>query len=909
MKASKLAILCSASALAVVLPLSGAMAQDAQESQPPSGDGFGEVQEEGGEDIVVTGIRASLASAQDRKAAASAVVDSIVAEDIGKLPDNTVSDALQRVTGVQVARGAGEAGTVLIRGLPNVTSYLNGRETFTGTGRGVALQDIPAELVAGVDVYKTSTPELIEGGVAGRIDIRLRRPFDFDDGLTVAGGARGLYSDKREEGSYILSGLASYRLETASGQEFGILIGASYNSRKYRDQTAFNFGFNPFSGPATDGATVLIPDTVGGLVTDGDRDRPAINASLQWRPTPDLEFYVDGVFTGYRNDYSVNFFVGLPKAGAVDEVTVQDGTVTIPRTPGTAPTTAPTADTITTLDNFTITSKQAFSQKTDGYQAAAGARWTPGNATLSTEFTYNHSTVESTSYIVDANYVIPRVQYSFNNDGTPSISPQNADGSPFDITDTGILNLFALFDQRSVAVSEQIAWRGDLAYDFDAGSLKRFKIGARYARRTGRSDGTGENRFGLTGAGEDYAGFGTNAPALLDGIVGVDGFALPSTSWIRDNIDTLRDIAGRPAGPPAFAPALTFDLTEDNYAFYGQVEFDFADAGLPLEAILGARVVNRATALDAILVTTTQEEGEDPVTALTPVSRSRNELDVLPSVTLKYRPTDDLVFRAVAGESITAPEFAQLNPATNLAPLGATGSSSTYGAGSGGNPDLLAIKTKNIDVTAEWYFSRTGSLTVSGFYRDLDNYIQSYVETELFPTGPGGSLLSYAVTRPRNTSNGELKGVEVAGQMFFDFLPGALGGLGIQANFTYSDGEVEAPGQSGVVQDILQVSPYSYNIVGIYEKYGLSARLAYNWRSEYRDLYDANVPGGFIEVEPVSYLDLSISYDVTPNVTVTFDATNLLNEKYQDSFGGYETAPRDTRLYDRTFGGGVRFRF
>ena len=141
------------------------------------------------DDIIVTGVRASLASAQSIKRNASQIVDSIVAEDIGKLPDNTVADALQRVTGVQVTRGAGEAGTVLIRGLPNVATVLNGREAFTGVGRGFALQDIPAELIAGVDVYKTTTPDIIEGGLSGTVDVRLRRPLDFT-GLQVAGGGR-----------------------------------------------------------------------------------------------------------------------------------------------------------------------------------------------------------------------------------------------------------------------------------------------------------------------------------------------------------------------------------------------------------------------------------------------------------------------------------------------------------------------------------------------------------------------------------------------------------------------------------------------------------------------------------------------------------------------------------------------
>ena len=858
------------------------------------------------EEIIVTGIRGSLSSAQARKEEATAVVDSIVAEDIGKLPDNTVADALQRVTGFQVQRGAGEAGAVLIRGLPNVNSFLNGREAFTGTGRGLALQDIPAELVAGVDVYKTATPEMIEGGVAGRIDIRLRRPFDLEPGITVAGSARALYSDKREKWSYIVSGLASGRWESEGGQEFGILLGASYNKRLYRDQTAFNFGFNDFSNAATNNQNVLIPDTVGALITDGNRIRPAVNASLQWRPSPDVEFWADGLFTGYRNDFDVNFFVGLPKAGNVTEVSLQDGTVEVPRAAGTV--TRPVAGAITTRDNFTITSKQAFEQKTDGYQFASGAKFNTGPAVLSTEVSYSDSTVASTSYIVDANFIVPRIDYAFNVDGTPHITALNADGSAYDLTDPANLNLFALFDQNNLATSKQIAGRADLLYEADGGALRSIQVGVRLARRSGHSDGTGENRFGLSGAGTDYPGFGVPGPTdILGGIVGVDGFALPSTEFIRENIDQLRAIAGRPSGPPAFAPALSFDLVERNYAGYGQARFDFTDAGVPLEMLLGARIVSFDTALDATLVTTTAAG-----TVLTPISDDRSELHVLPSLTMKLRPADDFVVRFVAGKSITVPEFGQLNPATNIAPLGATGNSSTFGSGSGGNPNLRSIETINFDGTLEWYFSPTGSVTLSAFYRKLDGYVQTYSDVEFFPTGPGGALQSYQISRPRNTEDGTLKGIEVGYQQFFDFLPGALSGFGAQANFTIADGEVERPrvaGQPTAMQPITPVSKYSYNLVGMYEKYGFSARLAYNWRSKYTDFFAVGIPGGFNETSPVAFLDFSASYDVTPQITVSVDATNLLNETYRDLFGEFPITPRDTRQYDRTFSTGVRFRF
>ena len=196
------------------------------------------------EAFVVTSVRASLMNAQEIKANTAAFVDSIVAQDVGKLPDNTVADALQRIAGIQVARGAGEANTPVIRGLPNIETTINGYEVFTGTGRGVAFQDIPAEMVAGLDAYKSSTPDQIEGGVAGLIDVRLRRPFDFKVGLTTALNVRGMYSDQSQKNSVFLSGLVSKHWKNEDG-EFGVLLDISYQKRQYEDQIFDNWVHYP----------------------------------------------------------------------------------------------------------------------------------------------------------------------------------------------------------------------------------------------------------------------------------------------------------------------------------------------------------------------------------------------------------------------------------------------------------------------------------------------------------------------------------------------------------------------------------------------------------------------------------------------------------------------------------------
>ncbi|QYE32994.1 TonB-dependent receptor (plasmid) [Polymorphobacter sp. PAMC 29334] len=834
-------------------------------------------------------------TAQAIKRNSTQVVDSIAAEDIGKLPDNTVSDALQRVTGIQVTRASGEATSVQLRGLPDIESYINGREIFTGTGRGVALQDIPAELVAGVDVYKTSTPDQIEGAIAGSIDIRLRRPFDLP-GLQVAGGGRAIYGDQAKKWSYIGSGLVSNHWTSKSGQEFGVLIGASYNRRKYEDQTAFNFGFNTLTSAATGNVPLLIPDTVGGQVTDGDRKRIGGNVSLQWKPTPNLEIYADGLFTGYRNDFDTDFFVGLPKAGDVVSTTAQPGSVGSETGVG-------VASTITTRNNFTISSEQTFKQKTDGYQGNVGARWHLGAATVSTEFTYDYSKVLSQQFVLDTAYVVPQINYNFNAGRTPSL---NFNG--FDYTNPAVLNLNTLFDNANEATSKHYAWRGDVNYDIGSGFLRNFKVGARYSDRSGNSAGTNGTGFPLGFLpGSQFPGFSKNsANSIIDGRLGVDDFALASSSFIRNNIGELRTIAGLPLTGHAFDPAQSFSLKERVYAVYGEVGYGFDVGSVPISGVFGVRAVNTVTGLQAVQVNT----DNTGATSLSPINGHRNDLDLLPSFTLKAQLLDNVVGRVVAGKSILRPQFAQLNPATSLTQLGITGGA--FGSGSGGNANLSPVKSNNLDLTLEWYFSNTGSITVGGFYKRLDNYIQTYASEETFNNSVGLPQ-TYLVARPRNAGKGTLKGIEAGYQQFFDFLPGPLAGFGAQANFTLADGKVAAPptatGASGGDQAITSTSKYSYNLVAIYEKYGFSARLAYNWRSKYVDSYSTSYAGGRIVVSPLKYLDFSASYAVTEAITLTVDATNLLKETYHDNFGTTSYEPRDTRQYDRTFGAGVRVRF
>ena len=232
-----------------------------------------------GEEIIVTGFRESLRSAQGIKRNSRQIVDSIVAEDIGKLPDLSVSDNAARIPGIQVIRRGGEADAVLVRGLPDFSTTYNGREIFTAERREVALQDFPSANIAALDVFKTSTANLVEPGLAGQINVRSRRPFDFR-GFEIAGSVWGLYTYQADEISPNGNLLVTNRWDVGDGGEIGALIGFSYTRLQFLDSTRENTDFVAGGGPNG----TRWPDIQRIFYGSGDRTRPSVNAALQYRP-------------------------------------------------------------------------------------------------------------------------------------------------------------------------------------------------------------------------------------------------------------------------------------------------------------------------------------------------------------------------------------------------------------------------------------------------------------------------------------------------------------------------------------------------------------------------------------------------------------------------------------------------
>ncbi|MBY9064913.1 TonB-dependent receptor [Sphingomonas yunnanensis] len=906
-------LLASSAALAITVAASPVTAQTIPEpgNTPPSAD-TAVSPDTASQDIVVTGIRQSLSSAQNIKRNSDAIVDALVAEDIGKFPDNNASEAIARITGVQVTRYADEANGVLIRGLPNVQTTVNGREIFTADGRSVAIQDFPAQAVARVDVFKAVTAENLEGGIAGLIDVGLRRPFDFK-GFQLAGAARGVYNTESRKLDPIGSLLISDRWQTGIG-EIGALLNVSFTQTRFLNSVRYQ-GFQdnvPAAQqvlPTSVGRDFTFPQDIGLFYGRGTRQRPSVNGSLQWQPTDRLMIYADGLWQAYRNKTANDFF-GIP---------IQSST-----TGGTPPTirNAVLTPDGTTLESFDIDlgivngpTKEFGRNKTDTFQGALGARWEAGNAVFTTDLAYTKSIVDNTFGQFQTQLAAPlTLSVRLNDQRSVNFVP-----SGVDFNDPASYYVRGLLENRQRSTGDQWQWQGNLLLDTGSSLFPKFRFGLRYANRNANS--TFGDRYASLAALRDPI---TKVPSVADGGIieagfhgddvqqfrswyAPDAFAFNDRisdvrAYVRDALVRAGDAGAQSAWAPerpALNPLSAFRAREQVFSGYAQLDYAF-DIGIPVDGVVGTRMVITRNRLDGTNSLPVAGGG----TQLVPIASSTQYVDVLPNISAQLHFTDRLKLRLSRTEALTRPGFNQINPTLTIQ-QGTIGGNISY-TGNGGNPDLQPIRSNNYDASLEYYFSRTGSVSVAGFYREIQGFINSL--PQVVTVQPFGDILVY---RPSNSSSGTIKGIEAAATTFFDFLPGALRGLGAQANFTYIDGEQIVPAAAnfaGGRNTLPGVSKYSFNVIGLYELGPASVRLAYNYRSANVDGFGA--PGVFTTVysDAVGRLDLSASYNVNENVTLTVDATNLLRTPYH-SYVKDPRYPRDVRWEASLFSAGVRFRF
>ena len=878
----------------------------------------GPVPEGTGDEIVVTGLRESLRSSQAIKRNSDQIVDSIVAEDIGKLPDVAVSDTAARIPGIQVERSGGEASRVLLRGLDrfNYTTTYNGREIFTAETRSVALQDFPAGGISAIEAFKTSTANLVEPGIAGLINVRSRRPFDFR-GFELAGSVWGVYPNQSRDFEPNAQLLLSNRWDAGSG-EIGALINFSYTRLHYRDSIR-RHGF--FIADLAGGRS---PDWPEIRYNEAERWRPSVNGALQWRPSPELEFYAEGLWQGYRERVTDRMWAQPLWGGASYQNIVRDGPNIISGTVN-----QPTA---CCGGNQTWGFQGATKRDTNTYQFAIGGRWDAGPLRVSADLARTDSTFELRTESVD--YEINTRNFSVDwFTGTVGGSGPTFQVRGLDPTNAAVYNYRGFFEDYLTASGDDWQARLDFEYESDRlGFLPSIQWGVRFVSRDASADAGAfywnlrDRGIPISAVPLDYEltpiGFrnDSNRPFPLQWLA-------PTFASVHSNLTQLRQFninltgTGSINGPP-IDPARTYSINERSYAAYGQLNYEFQAGDMTIDGAVGMRVVETKEDIQGTLFATTGPQAVDFQTSYT---------DWLPNGSMRIRFSPEWQLRLSATETRTRPGFGQLNPSLRLDQRPACavpgGPVDCVRTGSGGNPFLRPLESTNYDASLEYYFSRTGFAALALFRRDMRGFIANRAFE--FPEPDPEFGLPLVITGPVNTRDARIQGFEAQFSSFFDFLPGALSGLGMQASVTHIDAEAtflffpeSHPNHAVLRSRIPDVSRWSYNLVGMYERSGLTLRLAYNHRTGFPEADRAERDNFFTlqgRGHSVSRLDWSSSYAVNDNFTVFFDWTNILNEPFRSDIvrvnypGGVPSAeeifPMVVRNEESVMSGGIRFRF
>lgn len=934
------------------------------------------------EEVIVSGQRASIQSAQDIKKNSSVVVDSIVAEDIGKLPDRSVTEALQRVPGVSVGRytnndaehPAAEGSGVAVRGLTQVRAELNGRDVFSAaSGRGLSFEDVPAELMYAVDTYKSPSADMIEGGLGGTVNLRTRMPFD-SDGQLVSLSAKGNYGDQLKESNGEYSGLYSNRWETGAG-EFGVLVNASTSDLASRSDQVYT---RPYLPRTIDGDDVWVSKGVDWRRNDYHSTREGGYLALQWAPNDNTELYFTAFQSKHDTTYDENAFFlegangdqALFPTADDDWVfdangALQSGTVTVanPAQWG--------------LDFGTSTRWANNISKTTDY--STGIKWSPDDHwKFSADLQYVNSKLTMDDYTLGLK-VIPEQGY-MEGIGTKTPSIMLDPEYMADYSNYSLGQEMTHFERNEADAKTA---RFDAEYDFEGAVIKSVKAGVRYSEKSADNINTEydwNTRYATWFTKLDWSGYDKNTlpkvsadeAAKYLNLYSFDDFqrgdvAVPAAGYlyssaaVKDFRATTNAINGDRATTcapyqPWICDSIYPDWTrlsdpqyrnqqsETNFAAYLMANFGFDDLAMPVDGNLGVRVVeidNEAEGyegwnnLDA-------PPGVGFATKTNPYFTQHSRSYVLPSLNLRVKATEDLFIRFAASKAIWAPSFSDMQAKriiTNSKKDGIETVTSLndvkFAQDQFTNPDLAPMKATQFDISAEWYFDDHGGMVHGAlFSKQVDDFFRRDNVVYDLPN-PNGAIVPVNTTVLKNVGSGDIKGAEIGATKFFDFLPAPFDGFGVQASYTYIDSKAEIPANADGVSPIDtdrsrfgqmpidQLSKNAYNIVGMYEKDGISARLAYSWRSKYLITWGGN---GFdpdfnsgasgkaripVYNDDYGQLDASISYTFLENYTVTAEATNLLKEKTIGIIDQNESGDHVAYSYaqDARFAIGLRAKF
>lgn len=965
----------------------GLTAHAAETSAPPAGEL---------EEVVVTGYRASLETALDRKRTSNQAIESIAPEDLGKMPDQNVAESLQRVPGVQINRAGGRGTQVLIQGLGNNLITLNGEVFLTGrefyvsgeaSGGGAggnvqysSLQGIPSEEIGGIDVIKNPTAANREGGLGGIIDLKTRSALAQPEGFSLSGNVRGTSADDAEEDiTPVATLVGGYRLN----DRFGITASVSYDeqstlNKEYQAQNRSEWRLGNsaqdgnYVGSPTQGTLSRINDLYivpqlayfSDILQTNTTRGATLGAEFQWTDAIKSSFnyfYVDDEeesttysnkawFNGQNAGNDISQASSLrPGIDPSQPYSIDDNGVVL-----NGSFMANGAETATLYQKTTASSNnyQFVTSFDDGGRLGGDIGLSYADAEY--ELQAAQADVEHGLYLTTTGAATSPAAPGCNNgtsfctngshgyrfqwtnggsSGLPSVRYENAFGVTDVLSNPAYTTFKSNWAWANYGEQEQFAVKGNL--HFDATDKLKITGGLRY------QDRDVDQTFGR------YLIDGTLAPGVVAGDVGDPnggtyvyyqdpGYGNPGIpySTATSNPDLVKYYNSSSSGlisvkdpkrggmtnPATYLETVWADagVPNETQTFFKDTLSSFtvnektesvyvmADAGSAEDGYMGnfgLRLVqteldidNAQTAPQATYYGTASWNGVNNNNI--PKSYNRKYVDILPSANFVFDATDTQKLRFGAARVVSPQNLMQLGLGNSYnftrGADDANGNARfSFANGSSGNPNLDPFRASQFNMSWEDYFSPGGLISVGFFYKAVDNFVTIANVPTLVNDDFGGTVGN--VQTPVNGGKGKIYGGELAAQYAFD------NGFGVAANYTRSNSQSDQDTAFENDLEIPGVSRDSANLTVYYEQHGLSARVAYAWRSKAVNsslvgstfsFPDENGVQTVYGVYAADYgqLDAQIGYDFSSSFGILLSAVNLTNEK-QHTYLQYENLP------------------
>jgi TonB-dependent receptor len=896
-----------------------ASAQEASESKEQSTDAL--------EEVVVTGLRASLDRSLAEKRDSGRIVDAISAEDLGKFPSRNVADALGTISGVVVSRTRGAEGQYIgIRGLGEDFALVTLNKRILATdnvGRSFAFDVLPSEMISGAEVSKSVQASQIEGGIGGTVDLRSARPFDFNDRQLMA-SVEGEYGDLSKKSGLKLTGVASTRF---NDDRMGALLSVSYSRRDIRTDNLREYSIESHSEADSDidyngdgqvddsGQQYIFPSFYSVGTVLGKRERTGITGAFQWQANDALLLTVDGLFSRYDSptkNYAQSNFLSPRLTDDPNDPTYALRWTDIKTDANGVVTNYNVQDLVAEV----LTYEEP--RKVDTQQFGFNAKWQL-NDDLTTDFDGYWSRAKRDS----------AGQFRFVVAGITGAS------GTFATRQNGFPDLqIALPDGRSLSEATNDDYRAhyigingdklddtvygaslDNTFKVERGIWQSVQFGAQYTRRdkdevADNNDGTSCNFCGYPFTFSSIDADVIRAPAvnnLLSDRGGnfprtfatfdIDNY-LSSLSRAENNPNVLDPVTGEPY-PTGYSqqidapnPVGSFSIGEKTTAAYVQSNF----IGERWRADAGARVVHTTVTSSGAsnqIISITKIPGNtadyDIVRSdAAPVSGGGSYTKVLPSANFFYDLRRDLRLRLAAGKVMARPSLDQLSTASD--DQGA--SSGTFVKTFLGNPDLKPTTANQADTSLEWYFTPRSVLAGALFYKSVKDFVTTVTGDEPY------AGQTFTVTRVINGDSAKIKGLEISAQHFLE------NGFGVQASFTRTQSRAIQGDLRGELQD---VTPHSYRTALLYERGKISGQLSYSYDAATQMLLSGQVPGLGVVADEYEDASFTLRYALTSQVSIFAEGSNLLDESIRQ-YNTYRNVPAFYEQSGRSYFFGVRAR-